>query len=236
LTIVAIDGHLSAGASEIGQRVADYLGCDYYDRLLIIGASRRSGTSLRDFLELRRRRPGLSRRIMRLLPIDPWRPGPARIDPAKLHRALSEYIREVARAGDAVLVHRGAGVELRGRPDLLRVGIFAPWEYRVRKLMRTAGYPTLSEAASELAERERRQIAYFMQHYGEHPHDRKLYDLELTNSLIGQEDRVHENLARQVEKAARRIGGVVPAGGVPAGATPAGATPAAERQPEEQPV
>lgn len=210
MAIVTIDGHLSAGAAEIGQRVADCLGCDYYDRLLVVGASRRSGTSLRDFLELRRRRPGISDRIFRLLPIDPWRPGSARIGTAriesqKLHRALSDYIREVARSGNAVLVHRAACMELRGRPDLLRVGIFAPWEYRVRKLMHTGGFSTLSQAAAELAERERSQIAYFMEHYGQHPHDRNLYDLELTNSLIGREDHLHNNLARQVVRAVRRL-------------------------------
>lgn len=96
MAIVTIDGHLSAGAAEIGQRVADFLGCDYYDRLLDVGASRRSGTSLRDFLELRRRRPGISDRILRLLPIDTWRPGSARIESRKLHRALSDPFSTVA--------------------------------------------------------------------------------------------------------------------------------------------
>lgn len=211
MTIVTIDGHLSAGAAEIGQRVADFLGCDFYDRLLVVGASRKSGTSLRDFLELRRRRPWMSPRIFRLLPIDPWRPRAVRIESQKLHQALSEYILEVARSGDAVLVHRAAGMELRGRPDVLRVGIFAPWEYRVRKLTRTGGFHTLAEAAAELALRERSQIDYFMQHYGAHPHDRAQYDLELTNSLIGHEDHLHDNLARQVVKAARRRAAAVEA-------------------------
>ena len=205
MTIVTIDGHLSAGAADIGQRVADQLGCDFYDRLLVVGASRRSGTRLRDFLELRRKRPGMSRRIMRLLPIDPWRPRLARIESQKLYRALSEYILEVARSGDAVLVHRAAGVELRGRPDVLRVGIFAPWDYRVRKLMRTGGFHTLAEASAELAERERAQVAYFAAHYGEHPHDRSLYDMELTNSPIGHPAHVYDNLARQVARAAQRL-------------------------------
>lgn len=88
---------------------------------------------------------------------------------------------------------------------MVRWWIFAPWEYRVRKLMRRAGFSTLPQAAAELAERERSQIAYFMEHYGQHPHDRTLYDLELTNSLIGHEDHLHHNLARQVVRAAGRL-------------------------------
>lgn len=204
MTIVAIDGQLSAGAPEIGRRVADYFGCDFYDRLLVVGASQRSGTSLRNFLGLRRRRPGLSARILRLLPIDPWKPALRQIESQKLHRALADYIHELAKAGDAVLVHRAACVELAGRPDLVRVGIFAPWQYRVRRLMRTDGFASFPEAEAELAERERRQLNYFMEHYGVHPHDRKLYDLELTNSLIGQEEHVLEGLAFQVIRATKR--------------------------------
>lgn len=213
MAIVTIDGHIGAGAADLGKRIAELLGCDFYDRLLVVGASKRMGARLEAMIERQRRPPRISDRLWRLLPFESWRPQAVRISSSQMRQAFSEYIRDVAEAGDAVFVHRAACLELRGKPEVVRVGVFAPWAYRVRRLMTTAGQRTRREASSALVERERAQIDYFFEHFGAHPHDRSLYDVEVTVSAIGDTNQIFDSVARQVARMAVERAGRPPLAG-----------------------
>ncbi|MBI4220527.1 MAG: cytidylate kinase-like family protein [Chloroflexi bacterium] len=205
MAVVTIDGQIGAGASELGKRIADELGADYYDRLLLVGASRRLGARLQTLVERQRRPPRIADRLWRFVPVDHWKAPGTRIDSRDVHRAISEYIGEAARSGNAVIIHRGACMELRGMRNLIKVGIFAPWDFRLRRFMARGRFATLHEAAEALADRERAQIAYFMQNYGVHPHDRAIYDIDLTNSDIGQQSVILDQMARRVVRSAREL-------------------------------
>ncbi len=98
--------------------------------------------------------------------------------------ALGDHIREVATAGDAVIVHRAGCVELRDESDTLCVGLFAPWKERVRRLMMREGMRHIDEAERALAEREQSQISYFTKFHSADPHDPSLYDLHIDTSAF----------------------------------------------------
>ncbi len=109
---------------------------------------------------------------------------PYEVRPEQLAEALGDHIRAVAASGDAVIVHRAGCVELRDEPTTLRVGLFAPWEERARRLMMREGMMHIDEAERALVERERSQIAYFKEFHGADPHDRSLYDLSIDTSAF----------------------------------------------------
>ena len=109
---------------------------------------------------------------------------PHEVRPEHLAEALGDHIRAVAASGDAVIVHRAGCVELRGEPITLRVGLFARWEERVRRLMMREGMTRIEEAERALVERERSQIAYFKEFHSADPHDRSLYDLCIDTSTF----------------------------------------------------
>ena len=101
-----------------------------------------------------------------------------------LAEALGDHIRAVAATGDAVIVHRAGCVELRDEPTTLRVGLFASWEERVRRLMMREGMVHIEVAERALLERERSQIEYFKEFHGADPHDRSLYNLSIDTSAF----------------------------------------------------
>ncbi|MBM3956586.1 MAG: cytidylate kinase-like family protein [Gemmatimonadetes bacterium] len=122
---------------------------------------------------------------------------PHQLRPREVAEALSDHIRAVAAAGNAVIVHRAGCVELRGLAGTLRVGLFAPWELRVRRLMRREGMLRIAEAERSLAERERAQAAYFREFHGADPHDPSLYDISVDTSMLNL-DMVALEIARAV--------------------------------------
>lgn len=72
MAIVTIDGHIGAGAADLGKRIAELLGCDFYDRLLVVGASKRMGARLEAMIERQRRaspylRPALAAAALRVV-------------------------------------------------------------------------------------------------------------------------------------------------------------------------
>ena len=109
---------------------------------------------------------------------------PHEVRPRHLAEALGDHIRAAAASGNAVIVHRAGCVELRGKPATLRVGLFAPWEERVRRLMMREGMTHIEEAERALVERERSQIAYFKEFHRADPHDRSLYDVSIDTSAF----------------------------------------------------
>lgn len=99
--------------------------------------------------------------------------------------ATGAQLEEIASYGNAVIVHRAGCVELGGRTQTLRVGLFAPKRERIWRVMTREGFLRPEHAEKAIEDRERSQIAYFGENYGVHPHDEDLYDLRLTTGTSG---------------------------------------------------
>ena len=132
---------------------------------------------------------------------------PHEVQPKHLAEALGDHIRAVAASGNAVIVHRAGCVELRDEPATLRVGLFAPWDERVRRLLIREGMVHIEEAEQALVERERSQIAYFKEFHSADPHDRSLYDLCIDTSAF--------NLDMAALNVTRKLGALVPGSRTP---------------------
>ena len=102
--------------------------------------------------------------------------------------AIRDEITEISSNGNVVIVHRAGCVEISGPENLLRVGLFAPWNQRVNRLMSRESFKRFADAERALESRERSQIAYFKKFHGVHPHNTDLYDVNMETSAHNIED------------------------------------------------
>lgn len=96
--------------------------------------------------------------------------------------AVRHVTRRLAEQGDLVLVKRGGCVTLREDPDVIHIGLFAPYEARVERLSRRLGVG-IAEADEQLWKLEQSRAGYFKRLGGAHPHDRGLYDVVINTGL-----------------------------------------------------
>ena len=89
---------------------------------------------------------------------------------------------QLAKDGNAVIVHRAGAVELADHDDVARVGIFANWDDRVQRVMAREGLNDVLKAEHVISEREKAQREYFDKMHDADPEDTKLYDFVVNTS------------------------------------------------------
>lgn len=201
MTLVTIDGHIGAGESQLGRSIARMLDLAYVDRLLLPGHTQVESVALP--------KPRLSERLWEFvekavsgialgnsagdpyfagsdLPLFPltWdmtpgapmvKAGPgAELHPHSIHSLLS--------TGRSVLVHRAGAVALKGHDQVVKIGIFASWEDRVRRVMSMQGISKAFLAERVIRTQEKAQALYFGSVHSVHPEDRSLYDICIDTS------------------------------------------------------
>lgn len=205
MALVTLDGHIGAGAPEVGRRIARMFDFTYVDRLLLPGHVRAPSTATgadeppprfsdRIWAAVERAINGfalgnaagdpyfsMSEPDFFPLTWDVSPSGPrvkaAEIDAADPAELAETRLRALAEQGKAVLVHRAGCLEARDAPASLRIGLFAPWEDRVRRIMAREGINRLAVAERVIRERQEAQVDYFGRFHGAHPDDESLYDI-----------------------------------------------------------
>lgn len=165
--------HGSAG-KRIGQMVAEKLGVPCYYKEMIAIAAQESGLA-REFIS------GINsdeNAIMRELYLS--------TDPVQRAIAAQEKaIRHIAEAGSCVMIGRAADYVLRGHKDVARFFIYAPREYRMRKVMEMYG-DNVDAAKKSIARADAARGVYYKTISGQewgNPHG---YELCIDSS-IGEE-------------------------------------------------
>ena len=197
MSLVTIDGHIGAGESQLGRRIARMMDFQYVDRLYLPGSE----------TIISKPRPSLSERLwsavertvrgmalgnaagdpyfadpsLAFMPLtwDYSPHGPHVREPAEVER---HSLLDVVRQGKTVLVQRAGAVALKGHDRVVRIGLFAAWEDRVKRIMSSEGIVRASEAERVIREREEAQARYFDSLHGAHPEDESLYDLCVNTS------------------------------------------------------
>jgi len=99
----------------------------------------------------------------------------------------ADVIREIAAAGNAVILSRGGGAILRGTTGVLRVGLLGESEDRAQRIKQREQLPSI-EAARELIEHsDSAQARYFDKAFESNPVDPFLYHFMLNTSEISLE-------------------------------------------------
>ena len=189
-TVVAISRQKGSGGGHVGQVVAERRGLRYID-----------GAMLRDASEyLRVHDPNLERvgeRIdtwwstmagaiamgglsgLGMLPVDTMREA----DMANIERRIIE---EIAQQHPAVIVGRGAGHVLKGRPGAVSVFLHAPEAWRIERVAQHTG-ATPAKARDAVRESDRQRASFMRALTGADWTDARQYDLSIDTSVLGIE-------------------------------------------------
>ena len=99
----------------------------------------------------------------------------------------AEVIRDVAEAGNAVIVSRGGAAILKDHPDVLRVGLVANEEDRARRILGRFQFESLEQAERYVSQSDAAQARYFERAFGTNPLDPFLYHVMWNLSEVSDE-------------------------------------------------
>ncbi|HEY0381593.1 MAG TPA: cytidylate kinase-like family protein [Candidatus Elarobacter sp.] len=182
--IVTVSRAYGASALAISRAVAERLGYRLVDEQLPVVAAWRLGTSA-DVVQAATERPrGFGERVLEQLgggvpeAVQP----PASDDSlAETRRAIEETVREEAAAGNVVIVGRMGGAILGARPDVVRVFIKAPLDWRASHVAESLGVGDAA-ARTEIARIDEARRTYAREGYRVSWGDPRNYDLVVDTS------------------------------------------------------
>jgi cytidylate kinase len=181
--IVTVSNEYGSGALEIAARVADELGYEYVDRQLPVVVAKRLQVSPEAVEANEDAAPTLGERFLTVLERATPELAETAAEPfdAELLRAVQAAVRDYAARGNVVIVGRGASAILGARPDVLRVFIHAPRDWRIGRVVATIGVPP-QVARSEIDRIDHARAAYLRDWYGLQFGDSRNYDLCIDTS------------------------------------------------------
>ena len=119
------------------------------------------------------------------------------------HEAVRRIIAETANAGNAVIVGRGAQMQLANRRDVFHLRVVAPLERRVRSVIQREGLDKV-RARARIQQKDRQYARYLQTCYGRSINDVDLYDLTLNSSILDMESLV-DQVCLALERTGRQL-------------------------------
>jgi len=187
--VVTIDREFGSGGSDIAKRLAEQLGWKLWDQLLTHDIARLAKCDRAQVAQREERMDPLYYRLFKSFLRGSFEGnlGAQRLgilDADVVFRLTQRVVHAAAEEGQAVIVGRGSAFFLADRSDAFHVFLYAPYEDKVQRLIRSG---TESEEAARLVETVDGARADFIKKYfdKEWP-DRRLYHL-MINSHVGDE-------------------------------------------------
>jgi cytidylate kinase len=165
--IITLEREYGSGGGEIAAQVAARLGWKLWDQLLTEEIARRLDCDCRAVEEREERRDPAFHRLLKAFMRGSFEgslhaPRYKMVDTECVRENVQKIVREIADAGNAVIVGRGSAYYLGARHDAYHVFVYAPFEERVRRLkLRNKS----EREAIELAETVDRDRAIFIKKY-----------------------------------------------------------------------
>ena len=187
--VITIGRQYGSGGSAIGQQLAKELGIGFYDKNILRMNSDESGIK-ESYFHLADEKAGnkLLYRIISSLKPDAGAPtfGSDIVSADNLFRFQSEVIRKLAEEESCVIIGRCADYVLAGRPDLVRVHVYAPMEAREQRIREKKLHDEKDlERSIRRIDRERRD--YYRYYTGKDWEAVENYDLLLNSAPLGVE-------------------------------------------------
>lgn len=183
--IITISREFGAGGGEIGKRVAQALGYEYYDKGIILKAASETNLGISKVLKNDEKAPFLTGFTQTLFdfydtPIN-----------EQIFEAQKSVIRRVAESGKCVIVGRNANRILSQFDDALHVFIHADKFWRVNRLkaekMQDESEAKILQDLEKVDKMRRKYCSYYTKtEFG----DSRYYDLSLNTSKISIDDCV----------------------------------------------
>ena len=170
--IITIAREHGSSGKQIGKMIAERLGIPFYYKEMTALAAQESGLDKEFVSDLNANSPTLMHDLYLSTNV---------VQQAVI--AQEKVIRKIADSGSCVIVGRAADYVLRDYPDVLRVFIYAPKEYRKRRVMEIYG-DSPDQADKNIRRSDEARAAYYKTISGNTWGDRRNYEL-LVDSSVG---------------------------------------------------
>jgi cytidylate kinase len=189
-SVVAISRQFGSGGARVGREVAQRLGLQYADREILAEAARALNVETDDLAPLEERVSGfwesLGGMFARGAVDTPFIPPPLpQVSESELFSVQRQIIETLAAHGGAVIVGRGAAHILSGRPDVIRVFLYAPLSVRVALAIEEYGLTDHKAAATVVRSSDAQRARFVRSLTGHDWCDATLYDLSLNTGSAG---------------------------------------------------
>jgi cytidylate kinase len=193
--VICLSRTLGAGGEAVAEDVAKRLGYRYFDDEILAIAADKAGVTQSEIARSERSQPVVDR-VLSILSTTPMisEGGYVAPPPPNLNLSYSlvieQVIRELAEAGDAVIVAHGASHPLAGRSDVMRVLVTAPIEARVARLVAQDGVDA-SAAKKAVEESDRERSKYLERFYKVKHESPTQYDITINTDALSNADAVN---------------------------------------------
>jgi cytidylate kinase len=187
IQLITISREYGAGGSELGTLLGARLGWPVLDHELVAKLAARLCCEEDDIRAADEHAPSFLERIASVATITVAEttryPTPWSTDPDAVAATAREVLLEAARTPPLIVVGHGGNCLFRGRPDLLRVRVAAPFTVRVRRVAeRTAAAE--SDAAAEVRRRDGDRRQYLQRYYRSRADDPCEYDIQINTGTV----------------------------------------------------
>jgi len=186
---ITISRQMGSGGSYIGYSAAKELGFKYIDREILRQAAERLGTDTGALEYLDERSASLLETIMKgfsfglpeiSLPLPQRRP----VDHRELFAVECKIMNEIAERYSAVIVGRGGFNALKNRPEVIRVFVHAPLEFRIERIMKAQNIKDKKEVQTRVKESDHTRAKFIKDMAGVDWTDARNYHLCIDSSLF----------------------------------------------------
>ncbi|HEY8296786.1 MAG TPA: cytidylate kinase-like family protein [Candidatus Baltobacteraceae bacterium] len=187
LVIVTVSSQYGSGGLGAGRIVAQRLGYKFVDQQLPTVVAKRLGISREAVSAAESASASVAERVLRVLElgtpeVDASQGGPSFDE--ECAREVQQAVRDYAARGNCVIVGHGGSAILGRRPDVIRVYVYAPRDWRIHQIM--SGHDVDEKTASDEVDRIDRRRGEYMRHYYEMEWGNPAhYDLALDTSTFG---------------------------------------------------
>lgn len=186
--IITIGREFGSGGREIGQKLAEKTGAEYYDKKLLQMAAKESGFC-EEIFERQDEKPTnsfLYSLVMDSYSLNRYSTAPFLDMPLnqKVFLAQFETIKKLASKGSCIIVGRCADYALAENPNCINVFIHADLDFRMKRIARELDISE-NKAGDLLLKKDKQRASYYNYYTSKKWGDARSYDLTLDSSCLG---------------------------------------------------
>lgn len=160
--VVTIGRQFGCGGREIGKKIAESLGADYYDKTLLSKAAEAFGFSKNLFDRADEKRPSWLRSLLQYnYGVENAVSEFSDIDNEGLYQAQSWVIKQLAAKGPCVIVGRTADYILRDHPRIVSLFLHAPVDFRAERILKRQDAKDIDSARSMARKMDNARESYY---------------------------------------------------------------------------
>ena len=185
--VITIGSQFGSGGCEVGTKLAQEIGLDFYDKNILRMNSDESGIE-ESFYYLADEKAGnkLLYKIIKSLTPEKGAPsfGSDLISADNLSRFQSEVIRKLATEENCIIMGRCADYVLAGMEGLVRIFIYADMDFREKRTIEKEYYAA-KDAKKNIKRIDRERRDYFRYYTGKEWESPDNYDLMINTAAVG---------------------------------------------------